>query len=180
MSTIIREHQQNDVLYLQDAVKALCEEAVTTARSKLIVREQEKPLEELFTQRNFFEHFKYALTKDIVDLLVENNSHVEAVYLTSPSGNPDENEEAGGETPAEPTIHLLLKVDSPSAALGAFAESLERALLENLKELPTKMYAERDFVLAVNIVSAEDVAQNRGYAVLLRSIYAPPLKVWER
>jgi len=32
----------------------------------------------------------------------------------------------------------------------------------------------------VNLLTARDVEQGRGYAILLSSVFAPPLKVWQR
>jgi hypothetical protein len=71
-------------------------------------------------------------------------------------------------------------VQSPSAALDAFIASLDRALTASLNELPSPKFEQRTSILDVNILTEGDVKQGRGYAVLLSSVFTPPLQVWQR
>ena len=82
--------------------------------------------------------------------------------------------------PVDATVHLLVLVNSSSAALEAFISALDRALTASLTSLPSPKFAERDSILDVNLLTEKDVESGRGYAVLLSSVFTPPLKVWQR
>jgi hypothetical protein len=92
--------------------------------------------------------------------------------------NPDA--EIGGELPLDAAARLLVHVSTPSAALQAFISALDRALLTSLKELPSPLFKERVFILDVNLITDQDIQQRIGFARLLTSPFAPPLKVWQR
>ncbi len=92
--------------------------------------------------------------------------------------NPDS--ESGEDMPMEATVHLLALVAAPSAALESFVAALDSALTASLKELPSPLFASRESVLDVNLITEKDVRLGLGYAALLSSVFAPPLKVWSR
>jgi hypothetical protein len=75
---------------------------------------------------------------------------------------------------------MLLLASTPSAALDAFISSLDRALMASLRELALPVLKQRDFILEVNLVTKQDIQYQIGYAKLLSSVFAPPLKVWQR
>jgi hypothetical protein len=71
-------------------------------------------------------------------------------------------------------------VDKPSAALEALIASLDRAMLDSLKDLPSDLYAKRDWVIDVKLISDLDIGRGTGFAKLLNSIFAPALMIWQR
>ena len=64
--------------------------------------------------------------------------------------------------------------------LEAFITSLDRAITVVIRELPSKRLAQRKSFLNVIPITDSDIEERRGYAVLLSSIHARPLRVWER
>jgi hypothetical protein len=82
--------------------------------------------------------------------------------------------------PVDATVHLLVLVKSSSAALEAFISALDRALAASLTSLPSPKFTERGSILDVNLLTEKDVESGRGYAVLLSSVFTPPLKIWQR
>jgi hypothetical protein len=74
----------------------------------------------------------------------------------------------------------LVQVAKPSAALEVLIVSLDKELTAKLRALPSTRFAERASVLDVNLLTEEDVRLGTGYAVMLSSVFAPPLKVWQR
>jgi len=132
----------------------------------------------LLGRRDFCESFKYGLVSRIAEVLAAADPNVLAVYTYDLDLNPDA--EIGGEIPLDATARLLVHVATLSAALQAFIGALDRALLVRLKELPSRLFAERTFILDVNLITAHDIQYRIGYAKLLTSPFAPPLKVWQR
>jgi hypothetical protein len=172
------DKSNSSVMNLAVVVENMLENTLAWTRDKLNARERDLPMERLLEHPRFWDHFKYELASEISLLLAENAQRVEAVYLYDPSGNPDN--ETSTALPIDPTIHLIVIVSTPSAALETFMDSLNRVLIERLRELPGPLFISRQFIIDVIVISQEDARYNRGSATLLSSIYAPPLKLWER
>ena len=153
--------------------------ALNLARKKLLPREQDAELAKLFERRDFVEYFKYTLAQEVAQVIATYDQRVQAVYLFEESANPDAETE-DYLLSMDLTIHLLALVTSASAAHEAFVTSLDRSLTEVLSELPSKAFARRTSFLNVVPVTKNDIEEGRGYAVLLSSIYARPLKIWQR
>jgi hypothetical protein len=153
--------------------------ALNLAREKLLPREQDVELAKLFERRDFVDYFKYALAQEVAQVIATYDQRVQAVYLFEESANPDAETEEYLQF-VDLTIHLLALVTSASAALDAFVASLDRALTEVLSELPSDAFARRVSFLDILPVTESDIEEGRGYAVLLSSIYARPLKIWQR
>ncbi|MGB3717284.1 MAG: hypothetical protein WA996_22910, partial [Candidatus Promineifilaceae bacterium] len=100
-------------------------------------------------------------------------------YLFEETANPDAETEDYLSI-VDLTIHLLASVTSASAALEAFVTSVDRALTEVLCELPSNAFSRRTSILNVIPITEIDIEEGRGYAVLLSSIYARPLRIWQR
>ena len=75
---------------------------------------------------------------------------------------------------------IMLAQLGASAALEAFTASLDRTLTNVLNELPSELYAGRTSFLNILPITEADIEERRGYAVLLSSIYARPVKIWQR
>lgn len=172
------QDQGGQVIYLAEAAARMRDEAIAGARARLGVPERDLPLERLLGRAEFLDYVKYGLATGVAAMLAGNVPRIQAIYLYDPSGNPGR--EATGASPVDVTVHLLVRVGKPSAALAALITSLDRAVLASVQELPSPVFTRRTFMLDVSVISDADVAHNRGYAALLNSVFAPPLKVWER
>jgi len=163
---------------LDEVAETIREDALALAQERLSAPLRGLELKRLLRRSEFIDNLKYGLARGISNTLSAHDSRVMAVYAFDPSTNPDS--DAVEEIPIDPTVHLLVVVQSPSAALDAFIASLDRTLTASLNELPSPKFEQRTSILDVNILTEEDVKQGRGYAVLLSSVFAPPLQVWQR
>jgi hypothetical protein len=170
---------KKQVSSLLETAETIRANALKLARKKLRLREQDGELANLFERRDFVEYFKHALALEVSQVIATYDQRVQAVYLFDESANPDADTE---DYPSfvDLTIHLLALVTSASAALEAFVNSLDRTLTEVLSELPSNAFARRTSFLNVIPINESDIDEGRGYAVLLSSIYARPLKIWQR
>ncbi len=160
------------------AAAEIREGALAFVRDKLTAYQRGLDLVGLLHRSEYFEIFKHGLALGVAKVLGRYDQRVLAVYTYEFQTNTDA--ETGEVVPFNPTLHMLLLVSTPSAALDAFISSLDRALLASLKELALPMLKQRDFILEVNIVTKQDIQYKIGYAKLLSSVFAPPLKVWQR
>ncbi len=159
--------------------ESILDQALDRAREKMPQRQRESKLAGLLKRHDFMAYFKYALAQEVAQVLTTYDRRILAVYLFEESENPDA--ETEDYLPSvDLTVHLLAVVTSSSAALEAFIASLDRALTEAIRELPFILYAGRTSIFDVLPVTLDDIANKRGYAVLLSSFYAPPLKIWAR
>ncbi len=156
----------------------ICEGALAFVRDKLTAFQRGLDLIGLLRRSEYFEIFKHGLVLGVANVLARYDQRVLAVYTYELQTNTDV--ETGEAVPLNPTLHLLLLVATPSAALDAFISSLDRALLASLKELALPVLKQRDFILEVNTVTKQDIQYKIGYAKLLSSVFVPPLKVWQR
>jgi hypothetical protein len=175
---MITHIDQETVTHLQNVANTLRDDAVRLAAEMVSTGQPGVSLEKLLQRRDFLSRMTYSLAREVARILAENDRHVESVYLYEPSANPDS--EAGIELPVEATLHLLVSVTAPTAALESFIRALDRALTDSLRELPSPLYAGRTSILNVCLVTGEDIRERRGYAALLTSVFAPPLKIWDR
>jgi hypothetical protein len=162
-----------------ETAETVREIALNHARKMLRPRDQTAELAILFGRREFVDYFKYALAIEVAQVIASYDRQVQAVYLFEESANPDAETE---DYPSSPdlTIHLLTLVTSASAALEAFVTSLDRTLTEVLNDLPSEPFAGRTSFLNVIPITEVDIKERRGYAVLLSSIYARPIQIWQR
>jgi hypothetical protein len=164
------------VTHLQEVARNLCHEALGQVSGEMAPVQQSPGLDRLLQKREFFQSFKYHLAKGVAETLGTNDRHVQAVYIFEPAPNA----ETGRYQPPALTIHLLVVVSKPSAALDAFIEALERGLSQYLKELSPALLAGRCSLMNVILVTEAAIEQRQGYASLISSILTSPFKVWER
>jgi hypothetical protein len=161
---------------IDDVAETIRNDALEFARQQ--VDGEDAGLISLLGRRDFFESFQYGLVSKVAEVLAATDRNILAVYTYDVDMNPDA--EIGGELPLDAAARLLVHVSTPSAALQAFISALDRALLTSLKELPSPLFKERVFILDVNLITDQDIQQRIGFARLLTSPFAPPLKVWQR
>jgi len=164
--------------FLKEMIGTIRNNAINHSRTKMPLQLQNEVLSRLLERSDFIQYFRHALAHEIALVLGTYDQHVQAVYLFDESINPDA--ETEDYLPhVDHTIHLLLKVTSNSAALGAFITSLDRALTEELREMLDSFAGYTSF-LDVSPITDKSIQERRGYAALLSSFYARPLKVWPR
>jgi hypothetical protein len=180
MDTLQLDTEQitKQVPYLEDVTETIRDDAVEGARAKLSPFQSTLSLEQLLEDDSFVDYFKYGLVSGAAQALAANDKNIQAIYVFDPSTNPDS--ETGASLSVEMTLHLIVKVSRSSAALEAFIDSLDKAMVRSLQSLPSPLFQMRASVLDVTVVTAEDVRRRVGYAALLSSMFAPALKIWER
>ncbi len=177
--TTLREKvTEAPALQASSLADTLRDEAITLARRRLAEAQRKVDLAALLRDSGFFGNLKYGLVFGVANALTANDQRVRAVYTYDPSLNADG--EVGEEMPLDVTLHLLVLVEAPSAALEAFIQSLDRALTESLKGLPSPLFAQREFSLDVSLITEQDVRRGLGPAGLLSAVFTPPIKVWPR
>ncbi len=183
MTTILTDEKltaapRTKVLPLPELAETLKEDALERARQKLLPSRRGSDLRTLLETPAFLDAFKHGLASGVAKALSENDKAVQAVYIYDPSTNPDS--ESGVDLPMSATVHLLVRVVKTSAALEAFTATLDRALTAELRDLPSDRFTRLESVLDVNLVTDQQVRLGVGYAVLFSSLFAPPIKLWQR
>lgn len=167
------------VISLTETAESVRNMALDQARAKMLKRDQDADLADLFKKGEFIDYFKYALAIEVAKVLGAFDPRVQAVYLFEESANPDAQTE-DYRASLDMTIHLLARVTAASAGLEAFVLSLDRNITELICQLPTDLFAGRTSFLNVVPIIEKEIEERRGYAALLSSIYARPLEIWKR
>jgi hypothetical protein len=174
-----RQFELNQVSSLMETAETIKEIALNKARAMLLPKDRQKDPAILLARRDFVDYFNYALSIEVAQVIARYDKRVEAIYLFEESANPDGQTEDVLSS-LDLSIHLLALVSSASAALEAFVTALDRSLTVVLNDLPSESFAGRTSFLNVLPITEVDVEERRGYAVLLSSIYARPVKIWQR
>jgi hypothetical protein len=174
----VKQTQPIAVSPMDEVVETICQDALALAQERLTAPLRGLELKRLLRRPEFVDNLKYGLARGAANALSANDKQIQAIYTYEPSANPDS--ELGNDLPVDPTVHMLVVVTVPSAALEAFIASMDRALTASLADLPSPKFAERESILDINLLTEKEVESGRGYAALLTSVFAPPLKVWQR
>lgn len=165
------------VSHLAEVAETVRDDALLLACRRLLIFYSPEA-KSLLARPDFFDYFKYGLAAGVAKVLAANDQRVQSVYMLDTTSNADN--EVAAELPPDPTVSLIALVTASSAALEGFIGALDRALLASLKELGSPHYAQREFILDVNVVTVEEAELGIGYGHMLKSLFAPPLKVWQR
>lgn len=171
-----RKIRRTEVTHLAEVAETIRDDALDRARSGLGILERDLRLEHLFRKAHFVDRFTYGLAKGVAQSIAANDQRVQTIYLFEPQSNAEL--DAGDDLPIEASVHQLVQVSASSPALEAFIASLDRALIDSLRDLPTDLFTSREWILDVKLISEDDVRDNRGYACLLNSTFTPALKIW--
>ena len=122
-----------------------------------------------------------SLTQQVVEYLGQVDKTVKAIYqyepedaaLRSPSKTSLANGQRGG-------INLIAWVDRKSAALNALGDTLETELTESRRKIGCKNAQPACFTLDVRLVDNTEVAERRGYGIVVNSRYVRSTQVWAR
>jgi hypothetical protein len=169
---------ESPVSSLQETVETIQGDALHYARIHLPVSVQESALDELLQQPRFFEYFKFGLADYTAGTIAAHDEYVQAIYYFDPYLNPDAQTET--DLPLDVSVNLLVVVKSKTAALQSFINALDRALTQQIRDLPSPLPAGLSSILNAVMISEEDIAHGRGYAVLLSSLFNKPRRVWPR
>jgi hypothetical protein len=178
VTTIEKKTKFIEVAQLDELTRDLLQVAVHQTQIKLPVMLIKEQLETLFKNNTFLDLFKYTLAEVVAAEIAKNDSSVQTIHLYEPSMNPDT--ETGDYLPIDPCLHLLCVVEKRSAGLEAFIDAINRALTKEAKELPSPMYKNLSDLLNIMLITPKDIEKRTGYALMLSSLYAPPLLIWKK
>ncbi len=175
---LVLETPMPEISTMAEVAETIRNDALTLAYQSLPPAQRDGDLQRLLGRPEFFNRLKYRLSAAVANVLAANDQRVLTVYTYEPTANADDG--AGIEMPLDSTLHMLVLVTAPSAALQSFIDSLDRALTMSLKYLPSPLFALRDTLLDVNLVTEDEARLGLGWATLLKSVFAPPYKIWSR
>jgi len=165
------------VSHLAEVAETIRDDAMAMACRKLLIFYSPE-VKSLLERPDFVDRFKYGLASGVAGVLGASDQRVRAVYIQDTVDNPEN--EVAAEMPPDVTVSLIVLVTTTSAAMESFIASLDRALIASLKELDSPRFTKRDFILDVIVVTEEEARLGIGYGHMLKSIFTPPLKVWQR
>ena len=167
---------QPPITSLQETAETIQMDALQYAHTKSTQSIQAADLAELLQRHDFFDQFKLGMAERIADTLAAHDEHVQAIYYFDPYLNADAETETFA--PLDATVNLLVLVESKSAALESFITALDGALTQQVRKLPSPLLVSLASILNAILITQEDVAQRRGYAVLLSSMFLKPRQVY--
>jgi hypothetical protein len=121
------------------------------------------------------EHFQYALAGQVAEYLHAFDQNVRSVHLYDCDATPEDT--IFNPQPQNSLLHLIVRTDRKSSALGALIQAFDRALAVCYgRRLATPQIS---YVLDVQLVDEDEVRNRTGYGALLSSIYLRPTLIWE-
>lgn len=173
----IRELAPGELTQLDEVAETIRVEALVSAQQKMGALQRGLELSQTLDQPEFVDSLKYGLAVGMAKVIAAHDARVQSIHLFDPTGSADA--EIQGSL-LDASIHMLVVVTASSPALEAFLASLDRAMLASLRQLPTRLFAEREWILDAKLLTEESLAEGRGYAALFGSSHSPPLKLWGR
>ena len=122
------------------------------------------------------EYCHYSVAKQVAASMGELDANIKAAYIYDYDATPEDL--CFGETGRGLPIHLLIWAAPKTAALGALAETVGRALAQQYAMMigvPQPAH-----LLDVQIVDDADVERRLGHGALLSSLHHRPVEVWRR
>jgi len=171
-----QETPRPSVTSLQEVAETIQIDALQYAHTKFTQPIRAAGLAEVLQRNDFIDYFKFGLAERIAKTLAAHDEHVQAIYYFDPNLSSDSETEAPA--PLDPTVNLLVHVESKSAGHVSFIAALDKALTQQARELPSPIYSSLVSILNPILITAKDVDQKRGYAALLSSLYLKPRRVW--
>jgi hypothetical protein len=167
-----------NMMQLQGIAETICARALERARPPTSFIKDKPGLEELLQDPTFVQRFKVGLARGAADLLAANDNRVYSVYLLEASAALPMRLDASSSS--TPNIHLLVVVEQRSAALHALATALDQALIREVRKFPASALLEDKSLINPLFITEKEVAQHKGYAMLLSSAHRPLLTIWKR
>lgn len=166
------------MIQLQDIAETICGNALDRAYPPVHPSRSKSRLEALLQDSTFLQRFIMGMARETACLLAANDNRVLSIYLFQESTNSHTYTEASSSLGVK--IHLLILVRNRSAALHALASALDQALLREVHKQPVSLLNLDESLLNPLFITEADVAQQKGYAILLSSAMVPPLNIWKR
>lgn len=167
-------------MQLQEIAETICADALERARPPATRSKDKRSLKELLQDPTFLQRFKVGLAKGLVNLLAAHDERILSAYHFK------ETPRSYIQTQARfvPTMktNLLILVRSRSAALHVLATALDEALVREIHKLPLppSLLDQHETLLNPIFITEADMAQHKGYAMLVSSALVPPLTIWRR
>jgi len=163
---------------LQDIAETIFADALERAWPPTNRSTHNRSLEEQLQDPTFRQRVKVGLAKGLVELVAAHDEHVLSAYLFE--GITDLYPQI--ETCSSPEIktHLLILVSKRSAALYALVTALDEAFVREAQKLLPLLANQQESLLNPIFITEADVAQHKGYALLLSSAHVSPLTIWGR
>lgn len=120
--------------------------------------------------------FRHYLSLQIAEYLRKLDDSLVVVYSYS-YGDAEEEGEERNTSPTE-TLKLILRVRRKTAALGAVVSALDEALLDEYRRLIAPAGDKMGSFLDAQMVDDAEAEQGTGLAVVLRSAFTPPTRLW--
>ena len=163
------------IMQLEEIAETICLNALEHARPPTA---HATPKADLLQEPTFLQRFKVGIAQGMTHLLATHDTRVLAAYLYDETSN-TLTQTATYSTSAAMT-HLLFLVSMRSAALYVLAEALDKALVREVNKLPSSPLNQDDSLLNPLFITQADVAENKGYAMLLSPALASRLTIWKR
>ena len=167
-------------MQLQEIAETICADALECARPPTTRSRHESSLKDLLQNPTFLQRFKVGLAKGLVDLLAAHDERVLSAYLFKETARSYTQTESRLLPPVK--TNLLILVRNRSAALHVLATALDEALVREVQKLPLppSLLNQHETLLNPVFITEADMAQHKGYAMLLSSALVPPLTIWRR
>jgi hypothetical protein len=123
-----------------------------------------------------FNYYHYNIAKGLGMALGSWDKNIRAVYTHDFDGaTPEEtcNENEGPFCP----VRMIIWAERKTKAMDALVELFDRSIVQYQREMLGIVNSERS--LDVQLIDDGDVKNRTGYAALIKSIYQPPIKVWD-
>lgn len=159
------------------AVNAIVTKALETSARKIGVTDSEACLERLKKYESVaFNYYCYNVAKELGEVLGSWSKNIKSVFACC------YDEDVNGEECCEKLlsfslIHLIIMVEKKSKALDALIDAVDSALVQRHWQMLG--HKQMEHALDARIIDDEDVKNRTGYAALLRSVYRPPIQVWQ-
>ena len=147
------------------------EKALNDARGRLHPLLREKEIFQLRKRNEFVEEFKLGLERSIAQKIARLYPGVQAIFRFDESWMEARKHWDG-------TIHLLVQVPRLSNGIKSFGKKLDHSLTSRLNQLGWSRFRERDSILEVQQVTANELRHGVGYGAMFYAVYSLPLKVW--
>jgi hypothetical protein len=120
--------------------------------------------------------FRHSLSLQAAEYLAQIDASTVGAYSYSYGDAEEEGEDRGHSPTAQ--LKLILHVHRKTAAMASAVAALDEAVLEEYKRLIAPRGNRMTSLLDVQIVDDKEVESGTGFAVVLRSAFAPPTRIW--
>lgn len=149
----------------------LCEKALNDAKAELHPLLRTVEVERLAQRSEFLQAFKTSLERRIARKLAAWQPTVQAVFKFDETW-PENRQYWDG------SIHLLVKVPRLSNTVKASGKTLDKGLVQCLKQLGWSHFRTRQSILDVQQVTPNELRHGVSYGAMFCAVYNAPVRVW--